>query len=190
MTVALWAGRELHFVGIGGAGMSGLALIAQTLGAAVTGSDQAESSYLEELRKAGIEPEIGHVAANVPPGAEVVVSTAIAEDNAELAVARDRGQSVLHRGDLLAEVSRLKSCVAICGTHGKTTTTAMAVHALEAAGKAPSYVIGGELRSSGVNASWDVGEWLVIEADESDRSFLKLDPDVAVVTNVELDHHS
>jgi UDP-N-acetylmuramate--alanine ligase len=190
MTVALWAGRELHFVGIGGAGMSGLALVAQSLGAGVTGSDRAESAYCDELRAAGVDPVIGHDASNVPAGSEVVVSTAIAEDNPELLVARERGQRVLHRGDLLAEVSRLKPCVAICGTHGKTTTTAMAVHALQECGRQPSYVIGGELRSSGVNAAWDDGEWLVVEADESDRSFLKLTPDVAVVTNVELDHHS
>jgi UDP-N-acetylmuramate--alanine ligase len=190
MTVALWAGRELHFVGIGGAGMSGLALVARSLGASVTGSDRAESPYFPELRAAGVEPAVGHDAANVPAGAEVVVSTAIGEDNPELAVARERGLRVLHRGDLLAEVSRLKPCVAVCGTHGKTTTTAMAAHALVEAGRRPSYVIGGELRSSGLNARWDEGEWLVVEADESDRSFLKLAPDVAVVTNVELDHHS
>src|SRR5436190_18577678 len=98
MTVALWAGRELHFVGIGGAGMSGLALVAHELGAGVTGSDRAESAYCDELRQAGIEPAIGHEAANVPPGAEVVVSTAIADDNPELAVARERGQQVRHRG--------------------------------------------------------------------------------------------
>jgi UDP-N-acetylmuramate--alanine ligase len=164
--------------------------VAHALGATVTGSDRAESSYFAELRAEGIEPVVGHDAANVPPGADVVVSTAIASDNPELAVARERGQTVLHRGDLLAEVSRLKPCVAVCGTHGKTTTTAMAAHALVEAGRQPSYVIGGELRSSGVNAAWDDGEWLVVEADESDRSFLKLTPDVAVVTNVELDHHS
>jgi UDP-N-acetylmuramate--alanine ligase len=190
VTLALWAGRELHFVGIGGAGMSGLALVAHMLGATVTGSDREESTYCEELRGAGIEPAIGHDAANVPAAADVVASTAIAPDNPELAVARERGQKILHRGDLLAEVSRLKPCVAVCGTHGKTTTTAMAAHVLEAAGRRPSYLIGGELRSSGLNAAWEDGEWLVVEADESDRSFLKLSPDVAVVTNVELDHHS
>jgi UDP-N-acetylmuramate--alanine ligase len=190
MAVALWAGRQLHFIGIGGAGMSGLALVARSLGASVTGSDQAESAYFEELRAAGIEPFVGHAAANVPAPADVVVSTAISEENPELAVARERGQRVMHRGDLLAEVSRLKPCVAICGTHGKTTTTAMAAHALLECGRRPSYVIGGELRTSGVNAAWDEGEWLVVEADESDRSFLKLTPDVAVVTNVELDHHA
>jgi UDP-N-acetylmuramate--alanine ligase len=190
MSEATWAGRVLHFVGIGGAGMSGLALVSRALGAAVTGSDRAESAYFAELRNAGIEPLVGHDAANVPDGAEVIVSTAIAESNPELAAARERGLQVHHRGDLLAEVSHLKDCVAICGTHGKTTTAAMAAHVLQAAGRSPSYLIGGELRSSGLNAAWNSGQWLVIEADESDRSFLKLTPEVAVVTNVELDHHA
>jgi UDP-N-acetylmuramate--alanine ligase len=188
--VSDWAGRRLHFIGIGGAGMSGLAYVARSLGAEVSGSDRADSSYCERLREAGIEPVIGHDAANLPDGAEVVVSTAIGEDNPELAAARAAGAAVLHRGDLLAEVSRLKRCLAITGTHGKTTTAAMAAHALEACGRDPGYVIGGELRSTGSNAAWGEGDWAVIEADESDRSFLKLAPDLAVVTNAELDHHA
>ncbi|HEX8648800.1 MAG TPA: UDP-N-acetylmuramate--L-alanine ligase [Thermoleophilaceae bacterium] len=179
-----WAGRRLHFVGIGGAGMSGLALVARTLGAEVTGSDRADSPYCGPLRAAGIEPVIGHDAANVPDGAEVVVSTAIAADNPE------RIGTVLHRGDLLAEASRLKPCIAIGGTHGKTTTAAMAAHILLESGRSPSYLIGGELRATGLNAEWRSGEWVVVEADESDGSFLKLAPQVAVVTNTELDHHS
>ena len=181
-----WAGRRLHFVGIGGAGMSGLALVAHTLGADVTGSDRADSPYCVPLRAAGIEPVIGHSAENAPDGAEVVVSTAIAADNPELAAAR----VVLHRGDLLAEASRLKPCIAIGGTHGKTTTSSMAAHVLLETGRQPSYLIGGELRTTGLNAQWGEGEWLVVEADESDRSFLKLAPRVTVVTNTELDHHS
>ncbi len=185
-----WTGRRLHFIGIGGAGMSGLALVAQALGASVTGSDRAASSYSERLRAAGIEPLIGHSAGAVPEGAEVVVSTAISEDNPELAAARAAGSPVLHRGDLLGEVSRLKPTVAIAGTHGKTTTTSMAAHVLVETGRDPSYLIGGELRTTGTNAAWGAGEWLVVEADESDRSFLKLAPALAVVTNVELDHHS
>ncbi len=190
VTAAPFSGRELHFVGIGGAGMSGLALVALRLGATVTGSDRALSSYLERLRAAGIEPSIGHDAENVPAGAELVVSTAIGEDNPELRVARERGQAVLHRGDLLGEVSRLKRTIAVAGTHGKTTTASMAAHALRESGRDPGFVIGGELRAAGTNADWGEGEWAVIEADESDRSFLKLAREVAVVLNVELDHHS
>jgi UDP-N-acetylmuramate--alanine ligase len=190
MSGAQWAGRRLHFIGIGGAGMSGLALVARALGAEVTGSDRAESSYCDRLRAAGLEPAIGHDPANLPPGATVVVSTAIAEDNPELAAARELGLEVLHRGDLLGEVSRLKRCIAIGGAHGKTTTAAMAAHVLAECERDPAYLVGGELRSTGSNAAWSDGDLLVVEADESDRSFLKLARDVTVVTNVELDHHS
>jgi UDP-N-acetylmuramate--alanine ligase len=186
MSAAPWTGRRLHFVGIGGAGMSGLALVARALGAEVTGSDRAESPYMEPLRAEGVEPAIGHDAANVPAGAEVVFSTAISDDNPELAAAGRK----LHRSDLLAEVAHLKPCIAVAGTHGKTTTSCMVAHVLLATGRAPAYLIGGELRTSGRNADWGGGDWLVVEADESDRSFLKLAPEVAVVTNVELDHHS
>ncbi len=183
-------GRTLHFVGIGGAGMSGLALVAHELGARVTGSDRADSPYCERLRAAGIEPTIGHDAANYPPGAELVVSTAIPDDNPELATARAAGATVLHRGDLLGQVSRLKRTIAVSGTHGKTTTASMAAHVLRETGRDPALLIGGELRSAGTNAAWGAGGWAVIEADESDRSFLKLSRPVAVVTNIELDHHA
>jgi UDP-N-acetylmuramate--alanine ligase len=173
-------------VGIGGAGMSGLAIIARALGAEVTGSDRAESSYTARLREHGIEPVIGHQAANVPRGAEVVYSTAVAADNPE----RRAADHELHRAALLAQIAQLRSCLAVTGTHGKTTTAAMVVHALRGAGLDPGYVLGGELRSTGSNAGWGAGEWVVVEADESDRSLLKLHPDVAVLTNAELDHHS
>jgi UDP-N-acetylmuramate--alanine ligase len=170
--------------------MSGLALVARQLGAEVTGSDQAESSYCARLREAGIEPVIGHDAANVPEGAEVVVSTAIPDENPELAAGRAAGQAILHRGDLLAELSRMKRTIAVSGTHGKTTTASMAALALRETGRDPAFLIGGELRAAGTNAAWGEGEWAVIEADESDRSFLKLAREVAVVTNIELDHHA
>ena len=160
-----FSGRQLHFIGIGGAGMSGLALVATQLGGAVTGSDRAESTYLERLRAAGIEPALEHAAENVPAGAEVVVSTAIPEDNPELALARERGQAVLHRGELLGELSRLKRTIAVAGTHGKTTTASMAAHALREAGRDPGFLIGGELRSVATNAAWGEGEWAVIEAE-------------------------
>jgi UDP-N-acetylmuramate--alanine ligase len=181
-----WSGRRLHFVGIGGAGMSGLALIAAALGASVTGSDRAPSSYTDRLREHGIEPVFGHAAANVPAGAEVVYSTAIPADNPERAGAAHP----LHRADLLAQIAALRRCLAVTGTHGKTTTSAMVVHALRGVGMDPSYVVGGELRATGANAGWGTGEWIVIEADESDKSLLKLDPEIAVLTNAELDHHS
>jgi UDP-N-acetylmuramate--alanine ligase len=182
-----WSSRRLHFVGIGGAGMSGLALIASTLGASVSGSDRAESSYTERLREHGIEPRIGHAADNVAPGAEVVYSTAVGPENPERIAAEGRE---LHRADLLAQIASLRRCLAVTGTHGKTTTAAMAVQALQGAGLDPSYVIGGELRSTGLNAGWGSGEWIVVEADESDRSLLKVSPEIAVLTNAELDHHS
>jgi UDP-N-acetylmuramate--alanine ligase len=190
-----WSGRRLHFIGIGGAGMSGLAVVCAGLGAAVTGSDRSESSYTARLRAAGLEPTIGHDVANLPEGAEVVVSTAIAAENPELAAARERGLTVIHRGDLLAELCAEKRLIAIAGTHGKTTTTAMAVWALRGLGEDPAFFVGGEVPGLGpegapANAGWGTGEWVVAEADESDGSFLRLDPEVAVVTNVEMDHHS
>jgi UDP-N-acetylmuramate--alanine ligase len=186
-----WADRRLHFVGIGGAGMSGLALVARELGASVTGSDRSGgSSYAARLREAGIEPIEGHAAENVPRDAEVVVSTAIPPENPERAVARERGQRELHRADLLGELTRLRPTIAVSGTHGKTTTSSMLVHALRGSGADPAYLVGGEVRSTGSNAGWGAGEWLVVEADESDRSLLKLDRRVAVLTNAELDHHA
>jgi UDP-N-acetylmuramate--alanine ligase len=193
--VSGWSGRRLHFIGIGGAGMSGLALVCARLGATVTGSDRAESSYMGRLREAGLEPSVGHDAANLPEGAEVVVSTAIGEDNPELALARERGIEPIHRGQLLAELCAEKRLIAIAGTHGKTTTTAMTVWALRQIGADPAFFVGGEVPGLGpdgaaANAGWGDGEWVVAEADESDASFLRLRPEVAVVTNVEMDHHS
>jgi UDP-N-acetylmuramate--alanine ligase len=190
-----WSGRRLHFIGIGGAGMSGLAVVCAELGATVTGSDRSESSYMERLRAAGLEPHIGHDAANLPEAAEVVVSTAIATENPELALARERGATVIHRGELLAELCAEKRLIAIAGTHGKTTTTAMAVWALRGLGEDPAFFVGGEVPGLGpdgapANAGWGTSEWVVAEADESDGSFLRLDPEVAVITNVEMDHHS
>lgn len=193
--MSAWTQRKLHFIGIGGAGMSGLALVCHQLGAAVSGSDRADSSYLQRLRAAGLQPALGHDSANLPADAEVVVSTAIADDNPELALARERGQRVTHRGELLAELCSERRLLAIAGTHGKTTTTAMVVWAMRAAGADPAFFLGGELPGAGpdggdANAGWGAGEWAVAEADESDASFLQLDPEVALVTNIEMDHHS
>jgi UDP-N-acetylmuramate--alanine ligase len=191
----LMEGRKLHFIAIGGAGMSGLALVCKQLGAEVSGSDRAESSYMERLRAAGIEPHLGHDAEQVPADADVVVSTAVPEDNPELVRARERDQRVIHRGELLAELCSQRRLLAIAGTHGKTTTAAMCIWALRETGADPAFFLGGELPGAGPdgepgNAGWGEGEWVIAEADESDASFLKLQPEVAVITNLELDHHS
>jgi UDP-N-acetylmuramate--alanine ligase len=185
-----WAGRRIHLIGIAGAGMSAYALAARALGAEVTGSDRAESPYLEPVRAAGIGVAIGHAAENLPAGDDVEVfhSTAIPPENPERAAARDRGLPDGSRADLLGELTRLRKVIAVAGAHGKTTTTSMLAHALLALGAEPGYLIGGELTTTGTNADWGTGEWLVVEADESDRSFLALDVDIAVVTNIELDH--
>jgi UDP-N-acetylmuramate--alanine ligase len=193
--MSAWKGRKLHFIAIGGAGMSGLALVAHELGAEVSGSDRAESSYLERLRAAGLAPSTGHDADSVPADAEVVVSTAVGDENLELVRARERGQRVMHRGELLAELCEEKRLLAVAGTHGKTTTAGMLAHGLRAIGAEPAFLLGGELPGAApdgaaANAAWGSGEWVVAEADESDASFLRLRPEVAIVTNVELDHHS
>src|SRR5437764_2226179 len=183
MTPGPWSGRRLHFVGIGGAGMSGLALIAGALGAEVSGSDRAESSYTERLQRNGIEPAFGHSAANLPAKAEVIYSSAIPPDNPERQAAAGRER---HRADLLAEIAALRRCIAVTGTHGKTTTAAMVVHVLRRCGLDPAYALGAELGAGVPGAGWGTGEWIVVEADESDRSLLKLTPEVAVLPNVAL----
>ena len=190
-----WTDRKLHFVAIGGAGMSGLAIVCHRLGARVSGSDRARGPYIDHLRAAGLKPRVGHDAAAVPAEADVIVSTAVGGDNPELAVARQRGQRVMHRGGLLAELCAMKRLIAIAGTHGKTTTAGMLAHALRAVGGDPAFLLGGELPGAAEggapgNAAWGEGEWIVAEADESDASFLRLRPEIAVVTNIELDHHS
>jgi UDP-N-acetylmuramate--alanine ligase len=176
--------------------MSGLALVCHGLGAELSGSDRSDSSYIRRLREEGIVAGVGHDVANLPEAGEVVVSTAIATDNPELAAARERGLTVLHRGELLAQLCAEKRLIAIAGTHGKTTTTAMLVWALRALGADPAFFVGGEVpglggeRQDAANASWGEGEWVVAEADESDASFLALKPEIAVITNIEMDHHA
>jgi UDP-N-acetylmuramate--alanine ligase len=187
MTEREFAARRLHFVGIGGVGMSGLALAAHQLGASVTGSDRANSTYLEALKEHGIEIRMGNAAENVPAGAEVIYSTVVPPENPERRAARGRE---LHRSELLGQLAALRRSIAITGTHGKTTTAAMTVHILQACGLDPAYVIGGELRSGGPYAAWGRGEWIVLEADESDRSLLNLRPEIVLLTSAELDHHS
>ncbi|HEX7298156.1 MAG TPA: UDP-N-acetylmuramate--L-alanine ligase [Solirubrobacteraceae bacterium] len=187
-----WTGRRLHLIGLGGAGMSGYARVATQLGAAVSGSDRTDSPALSGLAELGVQVHVGHDAANLPAtdGLEVVHSSAIAPDNPERVEARRRRLRDRPRAELLAELSAMKRTIAVAGAHGKTTTTSMVAHALIRCGLEPAYLIGGALTTTGLNADWGAGEWLVVEADESDRSMLSLDVDVAVVTNVELDHHA
>jgi UDP-N-acetylmuramate--alanine ligase len=179
------AGRRLWFVGIGGAGMSALALVAKEWGAEVGGSDRVRSSYVDRLGAAGIAVAIGHEASNVPDGAEVIVSSAIAPDNPE--VSRARGAK--KRAELLAELVDLRPSIVVAGAHGKTTTSGMIAFVLERLGRDPAYLIGGEIPQLGGNAAAGEG-WLVAEGDESDRSLELLRPRVGVLTNVELDHHA
>lgn len=172
--------------------MSGYAAVAAQLGATVSGSDSAQSAALDRLRAAGIDARAGHDAGNLPAAADTVVvrSTAIADDNPEIVAALERGLRVVPRAELLRELSALKRTIAVAGAHGKTTTTSMTAHVLIGCGMDPAYLIGGDLRTTGLNAAWGSGDWLVVEADESDRSMLALNVEVAVVTNVELDHHA
>ncbi len=188
-----WGGRRLHFVGVGGAGMSGYARAAHALGAKVSGSDRADSPYLERLRADGVlEASIGHDAANLPAGeqVEVIYSSAIPPENPERVAARARGLRERPRAELLGELTGLKRTIAVAGTHGKTTTASMLVHALRAAGMQPGWLVGAPVGGGLPNAHWGEGEWLVVEADESDRSMLSLEVEIALLTNVELDHHA
>ncbi len=180
--------RKLHFVGIGGAGMSGIAEVLHTLGFVVTGSDMNESPAVRHLRELGIEVYIGHAAENLADADVLVVSTAIARDNPELQTAQARRLPIVRRAEMLAEIMRFRIGLAVAGTHGKTTTTSLLAAILAEAGLDPTYVIGGKLLSSASNARLGRGEYLIAEADESDASFLHLQPHVAVVTNIDADH--
>jgi UDP-N-acetylmuramate--alanine ligase len=188
-----WEGRRLHFVGVGGAGMSAYARAAHSLGAEVSGSDGASGPYLERLEADGVlRASIGHAAENVPggEGVELVYSSAVPAENVERVAARERAIAERPRAELLGELSALRRTIAVAGTHGKTTTSSMVVHALRAAGVDPGWLIGAPIGDGLANAHWSEGEWLVVEADESDRSMLSLGVEVAVLTNVELDHHA
>lgn len=178
----------IHFVGIGGIGMSGIAEVLVNLGYTVQGSDASDNYNLDRLRKKGAKVSVGHKAENVDGAEVVVVSTAIKRDNPELMAARERRIPVVRRAEMLAELMRLKSCVAIAGTHGKTTTTTMVATLLDAGGLDPTVINGGIINAYGSNARLGAGDWMVVEADESDGTFLKLPTDVAVVTNVDPEH--
>jgi len=180
--------KHVHFVGIGGAGMSGIAEVLATQGYRVSGSDMSDSPTMRRLASMGVDVAIGHAAANVQRADAVVVSTAVADDNAEVIAARERGVPIVPRALMLAELMRLKQGIAVAGTHGKTTTTSLTASVLAEGGLDPTFVIGGRLLSAGANARLGRGDFLVAEADESDASFLYLTPVMAVVTNIDADH--
>ena len=183
----------MHFVGVGGAGMSGYARAAHALGAEVTGSDGALSPYAERLGADGVlEVKVGHAAENLPEGegVEVIYSSAVPAENPEREAARERGLKERPRAELLGEFTEMKRTIAVAGTHGKTTTASMIVHTLRAAGTRPGWLVGAPVGGGLPNAEWGEGEWLVVEADESDRSMLSLKVEIGVLTNVELDHHA
>ncbi|SNS19141.1 UDP-N-acetylmuramate--L-alanine ligase [Sphingomonas laterariae] len=178
----------IHFIGIGGIGMSGIAEVMHNLGYKVQGSDVAESYVVEGLRKRGIAVAIGHKAENLGDAAVVVTSTAIKRGNPEVELALERRIPVVRRAEMLAELMRLKSTVAVAGTHGKTTTTSMVAALLDAGGVDPTVINGGIINSYGSNARLGASDWMVVEADESDGSFLRLDGTIAVVTNIDPEH--
>ena len=180
--------KRVHFVGIGGAGMSGIAEVLVTQGYAVSGSDLAENAVTRRLAQLGATVAVGHAAANITGADAVVVSTAVANDNPEVVAARERGIPVVPRALMLAELMRLKQGIAVAGTHGKTTTTSLIASVLAEGDLDPTFVIGGRLLSADANAHLGKGEFLVAEADESDASFLYLTPVLAVVTNIDADH--
>ncbi|MGH8689378.1 MAG: UDP-N-acetylmuramate--L-alanine ligase [Burkholderiales bacterium] len=180
--------RHIHFVGIGGAGMSGIAEVLANLGYRVSGSDLAESAATRRLRELGASVSLEHAASNIDGADAVVVSSAVRRDNPEVREARARRVPVVPRALMLAELMRLKQGVAIAGTHGKTTTTSLVASVLAEGGLDPTFVIGGRLNAAGSNARLGQGEFIVVEADESDASFLHLQPVIAVVTNIDADH--
>jgi UDP-N-acetylmuramate--alanine ligase len=180
--------KRIHFVGIGGAGMSGIAEILHNLGYGVSGSDQAESATTQRLAALGIRVAIGHEAGHIAGAQAVVTSTAVRSDNPEVIAARARRVPVVPRAVMLAELMRLKQGIAIAGTHGKTTTTSLVASVLAEAGVDPTFVIGGRLNSAGANSRLGAGDYIVVEADESDASFLNLTPVLSVVTNIDADH--
>ncbi|MHB1476647.1 MAG: UDP-N-acetylmuramate--L-alanine ligase [Coriobacteriia bacterium] len=184
MTSAAYA----HFIGIGGAGMSGLARVLHDRGKVVTGSDLKASRYATSLQESGVTVHVGHAAGNLGNPEVVVVSTAIPESNPELKAARERGIPVWPRAKMLAHIAADDACVAVAGTHGKTTTSSMMATVLNSIGLDPTFLIGGELNDMGANARCGKGAYCVVEADESDGSFLYLDPKVSIITNVEADH--
>lgn len=180
--------KNIHFVGIGGVGMCGIAEMLHKEGYNISGSDIAENKMVTQLRSLGIDVIVGHAAANIQNADVVVQSTAIADDNPEITAAKAKNIPILPRAAMLAELMRFRQGIAIAGTHGKTTTTSIVAHLLTEGGLDPSYVVGGKVNSSGTNAKLGTSNYCVVEADESDASFLFLKPMMAVVTNIDKDH--
>jgi UDP-N-acetylmuramate--alanine ligase len=180
--------RHIHFVGIGGAGMSGIAEVLQNLGYKISGSDLSDGTVLQRLKALGIHTAVGHAAANIADADCIVTSTAVKEDNPEVIAAREKRIPIVPRAVMLAELMRMKQGIAIAGTHGKTTTTSLVASVLAEAGLDPTFVIGGRLNSAGANAKLGSGQFIVVEADESDASFLNLLPVMATITNIDADH--
>ena len=180
--------KNIHFIGLGGSGMSGIAEVLHNLGYVISGSDLSDSATLQRLARLGIKTFVGHAASNLAKVDAVVTSTAVQADNPEVLAAREKRIPVVPRALMLAELMRLKQGIAIAGTHGKTTTTSLVASVLAEGGLDPTFVIGGRLNSAGANARLGLGDYIVVEADESDASFLNLLPVMAVVTNIDADH--
>src|SRR3954451_10608112 len=178
----------IHFVGIGGIGMSGIAEVLMNLGYSVQGSDASDNANVKRLRDKGAKVSIGHKAENLDGADVLVVSSAIKRDNPELVAAREKRLPVVRRAEMLAELMRLQSCIAVAGTHGKTTTTSLVSALLDAGNLDPTVINGGIIEAYGTNARLGGGDWMVVEAGESDRTLLKLPADIAIVTNVDPEH--
>src|SRR6201987_5462425 len=178
----------IHFIGIGGIGMSGIAEVLVNLGHTVEGSDQGDGANVKRLRDKGVKVVIGHAAENLAGAKVVVISSAIRPDNPELVAARAQRLPVVRRAEMLAELMRLKSCIAIAGTHGKTTTTSLVAALLDAGGFDPTVINGGIINAYGTNARLGAGDWMAVEADESDGTFTRLPATIAVVTNIDPEH--
>src|SRR5271156_1083935 len=178
----------IHFVGIGGIGMSGIAEVLLNLGHQVQGSDLSDNANVKRLREEGATVCVGHDKANLGAAAVVVISSAVKRDNPEVVAARAKRIPVVRRAEMLAELMRLKQCVAVAGTHGKTTTTSLVATLLDAAGLDPTVINGGIINAYGTNARRGAGDWMGVEADESDGTFLKLPADIAIVTNIDPEH--
>ncbi|MGB2207403.1 MAG: Mur ligase domain-containing protein, partial [Parvibaculales bacterium] len=179
---------RVHIVGIGGIGMSGIAEVMHVMGYEVQGSDLGDNANTKRLRDMGLKIAVGHAAENIEGAGVVTVSSAVAADNAEIVAARENHIPVVRRAEMLAELMRLKPCITIAGTHGKTTTTSLTAAMLDAAGLDPTVINGGIINAYGTNARLGQGDWMVVEADESDGTFVRLPATIGIVTNIDPEH--